>query len=671
MKRANRNYCQLIWVVTFLVLASIFFAGSGLRAAIGDATGNSYAQSTYWDFSNMGNEQGAKNNTWFYALEIFFVLIFAIMAVYFARVKNMQGETKYSFTIGTKFVAVYGVAFCFLLCMSFFVLSKINETINHIRHVAQFNQTMSDFVFSFEDYFSKKEIAFSHAIISAKKGSNTSLEKFFNDYKLYQAKLSQLISEQMRDLELMLQKTPGNRTQLERNYRFLSQLKSNNEKVDAQTQELISFLKKRRITSAIALNQDLENQKNILLDNIAELKTGLKSHSMQSFYQMEAAQLKNRQVIILITILLSLSGLFGSLFVTLSVYKNLGADPAVIKKVIRRIVDGDFGFNVGVGEKRITGVLADIKNMVVKMRQIVSEIRVSAENVAAGSQELSSTSQQMAQGATEQAASTEQIAASIEQMVSNIRQNAQNAEETENIAVQAAKDARESGSIMKETVSAMHNIAERISIIEEIARQTNMLALNAAIEAARAGEHGKGFAVVAAEVRKLAERSRKAAAEISDLTASSVTTVERAGEVLEKLLPEIEKTSELVQEISATSKEQRIGADQISLAIQQLDTVTQQNASSAEELSATAEELSSQAMQLRASVEFFRLDNNLLFRETKGAALSFSDVSKQRTKPKTGSTYSQPNNDEEAITINLDGNGFGKKDALDEEFERY
>jgi methyl-accepting chemotaxis protein len=200
-------------------------------------------------------------------------------------------------------------------------------------------------------------------------------------------------------------------------------------------------------------------------------------------------------------------------------------------------------------------------------------------------------------------------------MSSNIRQNADNAQQTEMIASKAAANAMEGGTAVNLTVSAMQEIAEKITVIEEIARQTNMLALNAAIEAARAGEHGKGFAVVAAEVRKLAERSQTAAVEIGELSGSSVEVAERAGQMLEEMVPDIQKTAELVQEINAASGEQNAGAEQINRAIQQLDNVTQQNASGAEELSSTAEELASQAEQLQTSVGYFKIsklgsDNN-------------------------------------------------------------
>jgi methyl-accepting chemotaxis protein len=214
----------------------------------------------------------------------------------------------------------------------------------------------------------------------------------------------------------------------------------------------------------------------------------------------------------------------------------------------------------------------------------------------------------MSQGASEQAGSVEEVSASMEEMVSNIQQNADNAQQTEKIAQKAAEDAREGGRAVTQTVAAMKEIAGKITIIEEIARQTNLLALNAAIEAARAGEHGKGFAVVASEVRKLAERSQAAAGEISKLSGTSVQVAEQAGQMLAKLVPDIQRTAELVLEINGSSREQNEGAAQVNKAIQQLDQVVQQNASAAEEMSSTAEELSSQAEHLQGIMEFFKVD---------------------------------------------------------------
>jgi methyl-accepting chemotaxis protein len=277
-------------------------------------------------------------------------------------------------------------------------------------------------------------------------------------------------------------------------------------------------------------------------------------------------------------------------------------------------------------------LMRSLSSMVAKLSEVVTDVKGAADYVAAGSKQMSSGSEELSQGATEQAAAAEEASAAMEQMSANIRQNADNALQTEKIAVKSAQDAQEGGKAVIQTVQAMKEIAGKISIIEEIARQTNLLALNAAIEAARAGDHGKGFAVVASEVRKLAERSQKAAAEISELSSSSVEVAENAGGMLARMLPDIQRTAELVQEISAACKEQDTGADQINKAIQQLDNVIQQNAGAAEEMSSTAEELSSQSEQLQVTIGFFDIGAETGARQM-GALLKAAAAKPNAAKP--------------------------------------
>ena len=277
-------------------------------------------------------------------------------------------------------------------------------------------------------------------------------------------------------------------------------------------------------------------------------------------------------------------------------------------KMAVAIGDGDLRQEVKLASDRDTLGLA-LQKMVTNLRDVVANVRLAAENVASGSEEMTSTAQALSSGASEQAASVEEVSASMEEATSSIQQNTENARQTEAISTKAAADASDAGDSVTQTVQAMKDIAQKTSIIEEIARQTDLLALNAAIEAARAGEHGKGFAVVASEVRKLAERSQTAAGEISKLSTSSVEIAERAGQMLDKLVPDIRKTADLVKQIALGSEEQNKGAGQINKAVQELDKVIQQNASASEEMASSSEELASQAEQLQSAIAFFKVND--------------------------------------------------------------
>ena len=318
-----------------------------------------------------------------------------------------------------------------------------------------------------------------------------------------------------------------------------------------------------------------------------------------------------------------------------------------------------------------------LSTMVTGLTEVVSNIQRVADQVTNGSQEMSASAEELSQGATEQSASVEEVSSSMEQMASNIKQNSDNAQQTERIAVKAAEDGTEGGQAVHETVAAMKEIAGKISIIEEIARQTNLLALNAAIEAARAGEHGKGFAVVASEVRKLAERSQTAAGEINKLSASSVQIAEKAGHMLQRIVPDIQKTADLVQEITAASNEQSAGAAQINKAIQQLDQVVQENSAASEEMASTSTELLSQAEQLQHTIGFFTINNATA--KTNGKPAAREKAMASATAEKTNGDLRhmlRPNGASDgkgmsAPGIALDLAKNAQVDLLDEDFERY
>ena len=319
------------------------------------------------------------------------------------------------------------------------------------------------------------------------------------------------------------------------------------------------------------------------------------------------ADMRSRMAVSIVTLLGV--AVFASLILLLvirSAFRPLGT----VIEAASRMSHGDLSMKLAAQRDDEAGrILTAVGTMADNLRDTITDIRTISDGVSRGSGELSSTAQVLSQGATEQAASVEEVSSSMEQMGANINHTAMNASETEKIALQSAENADAGGRAVRETVAAMREIADRIGIIEEIARNTNLLALNAAIEAARAGEHGKGFAVVASEVRKLAERSQKAAAEIHELSVHSVSIADSAGGLLERMLPDIQKTADLVQEISTATREQSNGVQQITKALTQLDQVVQQNAGASEQMASMSEELAAQAAQLAESVSVFRVSD--------------------------------------------------------------
>ncbi len=429
---------------------------------------------------------------------------------------------------------------------------------------------------------------------------------------------------------------------------------------------------------------------------LRELMHGIKETSSAISGEAQAladGAVTEADIAILLFILVALAvGAFLSVFLTRIIVGPLH----YAVEICRRLGGGDLTQEIRVEGRDETGrMLAAMKGMARDLKRIVRRVKggadtvsASAEELAAVCEEMSSGAQEMSQGAAEQAASTEEASASMEQMAANIRQNADNAMQTEKIAMKASADAKEGGEAVERTVAAMREIAEKIAIIEEIARQTDLLALNAAVEAARAGEHGKGFAVVASEVRKLAERSQRAAAEINQLSASSVRVAEKAGEMLARIVPDIQKTSDLVQEINAASREQSTGVDQINKALQQLDQVTQQNttiseetSSSAEEISSTTEGLAAQAEDLKESMNYFKIggDDGDGDDDPRGAKPGKRiepkpGVDKRRTRPGRGrAAEGGEENGEEAdrpargVDLKIDD----EPENLDSEFEKY
>ena len=361
----------------------------------------------------------------------------------------------------------------------------------------------------------------------------------------------------------------------------------------------------------------------------AAIETELRGQTDALYAQSEVDFVAARNASIGLAVLALLLAIAAAWLITRSITRPL----AEAVSVAQRVAEGDLSVRVASTSKDETGqLLTALGDMVGRLTSVIGSVRSSAEQLLSASTQVSATSQSLSQSSSEQAASVEQTSATLEQATASIRQNADNARLTDSMAQQAAGQAREGGAAVQGTVTAMQSIAERISIIDDIAYQTNMLALNAAIEAARAGEHGKGFAVVAAEVRKLAERSQVAAKEIGDLATSTVKQADAAGSLIAQMAPNISKTSDLVQEITAASEEQATGMQQINQAVAQLSAVTQQNASASEQLAATAEEMNAQAQALQESMAGFRLSQEARVTAAKQAARPAASKARAATK---------------------------------------
>jgi len=342
------------------------------------------------------------------------------------------------------------------------------------------------------------------------------------------------------------------------------------------------------------------------IDELVKLNLDDAKEASESNGRIARTAIRQMEIAMTLGVLLAV-GL--GLAVTRTIKKQVGGEPADATAIAHRVAGGDLTVQVVLAPGDGTSMMFAIKTMIAKLSEIIGQTQLASGNLLAASEQLSSTAQSLSQGASEQAASVEETSASMEQMSASIAQTNENAKVTGDIATRTASETVAGGEAVRETVSAMRQIAHKIAIVDDIAYQTNLLALNAAIEAGRAGEHGKGFAVVAAEVRKLAERSQVAAEEISRLATGSVALAEQAGSLLGGIVPGIQKTADLVQEIAAASAEQNSGVGQINNAINQISQSVQQNAAASEELASTSEEVNAQAMELQGMMEFFTLSD--------------------------------------------------------------
>ncbi|MBT1075913.1 methyl-accepting chemotaxis protein [Geobacter grbiciae] len=574
--------------------------------------------------------------------------------------------------IGTKVLGLVALMLAFMMIIAAFGVVKLKGIGGEIAGIDKQDIPLTEAINEVGSIQKDEMVLFHRAVRLGTNNQQVELKKVEEEFGKKSQEFDVVLKKAEQVVQQALKETAGNTaaqkefTETAERLKLIEKEYNDFEKV---TQELFTILDAGKFGAVAELEHRVEKEGRDLeqvIDSFLKNVEKFTNDAVATAEKDEQMAVKAMIGLSLVALVLGLGiGIFISRAITLPLKQ--GVDVAT------RLAVGDLTMIIDVTSKDETGQLLEaMANMVEKLKIVVADVKSASDNVASGSQELSSSSEEMSQGATEQAAAAEEASSSMEQMSSNIRQNADNAQQTEKIALKSATDAKEGGRAVSQTVNAMKEIAGKISIIEEIARQTNLLALNAAIEAARAGEHGKGFAVVAAEVRKLAERSQKAAGEISELSATSVDVAEKAGEMLERLVPDIQRTAELVQEISAACKEQDTGAEQINKAIQQLDTVIQQNASASEEMASTSEELASQAEQLQATIGFFKVDGSVV--SGMGANTRKPHAHKVEVKhiaSRSANGYHAPEKFKKAANTGVDLDLGSDHDNLDQEFEKF
>ena len=446
----------------------------------------------------------------------------------------------------------------------------------------------------------------------------------------------------------------------ERENRMVSELELQFISAQANLENLRHVLLSRDTS---ALQRYNANSLNLVITPISNKIQELSKYQIEKASRIYDSSLESYRNAVIVYIIILFLGVFLSMLMAIYILRGINTSLATANSTIGKLANGDLSFTIEEQADYDFGrLINNLKHFSEKLKDILVIAQTASANIAITSNEMSSNSQQVSQGATEQAASVEEMAASMEEISSNIQQNTDNAQKTKRISAQAASEIDEGSQNINITVDSMQTIAEKISIIGEIAFQTNILALNAAVEAARAGEHGKGFGVVAAEVGKLAERSKIAAAEIDELSKSGVDIAVKSREMLKLFVPSIEETSKLVEEISTASLEQNAGVDQINDAIQMLNQVTQQNAASSEEMATVSEELAAQADQLKKTIAFFKLGDDVDIPQT-----DYKSPRRPKFIETTSPGYAHPS--EQANTgFNLD---MSKSDKMDDDFETF
>jgi len=503
--------------------------------------------------------------------------------------------------IGKRLWIVFSIIIVLYSSSLFYNILNINRLSKDVSNIYQIHLVSIDYLIEADRDAFQASVAISQLLTNTVQ-NNTQMQK--ENMVAVDENTMQVIERYNKFSEIF-----NTQTQSE-NIRLDSMFRSNFDNLHLMTDSILNYIQKQDYSKAESLyyHQYITyfNPMRDAMDKFTEIHL---TDSEKAYHDSIYLGERIKQISEILFLVVVLIVIFSALVLTKSIKKPL--QQAVI--ISNNIAQGNLTQNIRVeGNDETSSVLNALQNMSEKLRSLVGEIKTSSSNVLVSSSQITSAAQQLSQSANEQAASTEQITSSVEQMVANINQTSENAQQTEKLATASVQSIQIANASVEKTVEAIKIISEKISIINDIAEKTDLLAVNAAIEAARAGEKGRGFAIVAGEVRELAIQSQKAAANINELSSKSVTVAIESGMLLAKVIPDIQKTASLIQEITASSLEQGSGVTQINTAVQQLSGTTQQNSSASEQLASNAEELSSQSAQLNRSIEFFKTTENEL-----------------------------------------------------------
>ena len=502
----------------------------------------------------------------------------------------MHFKDAFNMKIGTKLGLGFGTILLLVVVLSAMVVAKLSGMDQDAARIEA-------------DLANKVRVGSINAAV--KDNAVSSMEMLLNSDSALNAKIIAQMEERNKSNAALLETLSRDLAGSEQDQKLLGEMKKHRGLYVSGLERVVSMIKNgKREEAAYVASEEMIPMLTPFLSAVRNLDEYQGTKLDASTRQQKQAASSLRNMTIVIGGVVVLLGLFSAIFITREITRPL----AKALGVTQRLAEGDLTVHIDdIGKDEIGQMLGAQQALITKLNDIIGEVKGAADALSNAAGQVSATAQSLSQSSSEQAASVEETTASIEQMTASITRNTENAKVTDNMASNSSVEAMQGGTAVKETVEAMTSIAGKIGIIDDIAYQTNLLALNAAIEAARAGEHGKGFAVVAAEVRKLAERSQIAAQEIGELAGSSVKMAETAGHLLDRMVPSIKKTSDLVREIASASEEQSTGVGQINGAMGQLNKATQQNASASEQLAATAEEMGGNAAQLQELMEFFRI----------------------------------------------------------------